>query len=173
MDIDITTGIVQSQQIAENRDGGHNRRMLKVAISNSKDVQTVEWRSGSGDDAAPVVGSQVLIVAVGQAWKVAIAADDQIDPAVAEGERRVYAAEGGAIKSSVLVKVSGDVVLNDGGDFAVQFTALENALAALDTALNAEFGKIATAISGLGGSYTPTPISTDISGSKVDKVRLP
>lgn len=116
MSSSLSTGIVTGRKVSDNRDGGHKRLLLTVSLSSAADEQTVEWMGGAGDDASPVDGARVVVLAIGQAWKVAFAADDQVDPTSAEGERKIYAIDGvgGAIVSAVHVKADGSAVITTG-----------------------------------------------------------
>lgn len=92
----------------------------------------------------------------------------------AAGEFRLYSLkEDKSLAAYVWAKNTGDLELNGKEDFAVRFNALEQALQQQDAAVNAELTKIATGISAAGGSYVPTEIQTDISGAKVETVKLP
>ena len=62
--------------------------------------------------------------------------------------------------------------LGGNDDNAVRYSTLVSGLIANDTLINAELTKIATAISTLGGSYVPTPVSTNITLAKVDGVKV-
>jgi len=55
----------------------------------------------------------------------------------------------------------------------VKFNPLSAAHTAYDVAVNAEFSKIATAISTLGGAYVMQPVNSDIALAKVETVKFP
>lgn len=165
----IQTGIVKGRQIAKNRDGGRDVLLLQVELSDPYDVQTVEFMQGAGDQYSPDNGSKVLVISNGAAYKIAIAVDDLTLVGIEIGERAIRAVLGGAVKSSVLCKVDGNLVFNEGADFAVRFSALESGFNVLRDAFDGHtHGFI-----GSGSVVAVADSGADISGSKVDKVRLP
>lgn len=100
-------GTVISGSVETNRDGETNSRLLQVSISDPEDIQTVEWAHAAGDDYNPPPGTAVIVVDLGEAWKVAIAADDLIDPSVLPGEREIYSQVAGVKQASLKLLVSG------------------------------------------------------------------
>jgi hypothetical protein len=130
-------------------------------------MQTVQYFNPAGEDAGPPIGSQVIILDVGPAFKVAIAVQDNIAPSSDPGEKTIYSQQGDAVKAFINLLTSGIINLNGDADFAVRFNALETALQQLVTDIN-------TALGGkLDGSGTPGTITLDVSGAKVDEVKLP
>jgi hypothetical protein len=161
----LQTGIVKGRQVAKNRDGGRDVLLLQVELSDPDDVQTVELMQSAGDQCNPENGSKVLVISNGSAYKIAIAVDDLTLVAIEVGERAIRAVLDGSVKSSVLCKVDGNVVFNEGTDFAVQFTALKVAFDLLVVNFNAHFH--------VPSGPTPTvPSVANIDASKVAKVRL-
>ena len=156
-------GKVTGREVIENRDGQNSRLMLQVEITDSDDIQTVELRNQYGEDNNPVNGSQVLIVDIGSAFKMAIAAEDGITPSMNPGEKKIYSVSGIAIAAFIDFLESGILNINGSVDFAVRFDALNTALQTMLTSLNAD-------IVSAGGSGSTT---LDISGAKVDTVKLP
>ena len=105
----IMAGEVTGSEVKNNRDGKIAKRMLQVRISDVDDIQTVQFMSFTGDDTHPPIGSTVLIVSIGEAWKIAIAADDSIVPSMAVGEKKIYSLSGGTIQAyiNLLAECSG------------------------------------------------------------------
>ncbi|KPK96003.1 hypothetical protein AMJ80_02360 [bacterium SM23_31] len=163
-----TTGIITGHEIGKNKTGTKDVVLLQVRITDKDDIQTVELMSNSGYNAIPPVGARVLIVQVTPSWKIGITESDNIPPSVDEGEVEIYSQENDTIKAFILLLKSGIIELNGNNDFAVRFTALETGLQAFITDLNT---KLAAAFTGVGGSWPGT--SLDISGAKVDEVKLP
>jgi len=151
---------------------GNLRRFLQVAIDSPEDVQSIEQFNQSGIDSSPSLGSTVLIDDSGTR-KVAYAVDDGIVPVGLPGETHLYSSLLGARAASIILRTAGILELNGVADFAVRFSALQGGLSGMAAALNVELGKIATEINGLGGSYTPAPITIDLSTARVDQVKLP
>lgn len=162
----IQTGIIRGRKTEKNRDGIRDVLLLQVELTATDDVQTVELMQGSGDQYNPPDGSKVLVVSNGAAYKIAIAVDDLVALSIEIGERAIRAILDGEVKSSVLCKIDGNLVLNEGADFAVQFTAMKTAFEQLVDDHNEHTH---TAFN------TPPAASSDadMSGAKVDKVRLP
>ncbi len=162
----IQTGIVKGRQIAKNRDGARNVLLLQVELTAKNDVQTVEFLQGAGDQYNPPNGSKVLVISNSPAYKIAIAIDDLIAISIEVGERAIRAVLDGGVKSSILCKVDGNLVLNEGTDFAVQFTAMETAFNQLKSDHDLHTHPSI-------GAPPVAPSTADMSGAKVDKVRMP
>lgn len=169
----MITGTVTGREFKENRDGTNLRLLLQVQVTDSDDVQTVEYMATSGEDSNPPNGSKVLIVGIGSAYKIAIAADDNIEPTMLEGEKKLYSIEAGAIAAFINFLQSGIIELNGNADFAVRYNALETA-----------FNQLQSDFDGHSHLYTPgtgTPTQTsgppastaDITAAKVDTVKVP
>ncbi len=167
----IQTGIIKGRETKTNRDGVRDVLLLQVELTDKDDVQTVELMQGAGDQYNPENGSKVLVVSDGPAYKIAIAVDDMTAIALDIGERAIRSVLGGEVKSSVSCKTDGNLVLNEGTDFAVQFTALKTIIDGLVTALNSHIHT-----SALPGSPTSSPVVpfvVDMTPAKINKVRLP
>jgi len=169
----IRLGTVTGRSTAKNRDGEGNRLLLQVEMSNADDVQTIEMINAPGEDSNPPKGSQVLIVDLGSAFKAAIAADDGVAPSMAEGEKKLYSISAGAVVAFINLLASGELELNGNADFAVRYNALETAFNQLQADFDAHTHLYTP------GAGTPTqtgapPASTaDITGAKVDTVKVP
>lgn len=163
----LENGVVDGSEIAKNKDGPNERRLLRVIISDPEDVQTVEWMGATGRDSGVAAGDSVLIGTVGST-KFAFAADDRIKPESLAGEERIYSRQGDAKAAEIILRTNGDVEINGDNDFAVSFNKLEIILTQLAADLNAEFTKIAAAVP----SYTPATISVDLTPAKVVDVKL-
>jgi len=155
-------GRVISSEIAENRDGEKKVLLLKVELSDPDDIQTVEYLQAAGEDFRPQPDTTVIVGDLGEAWKVALGADDGIEPTAAEGEREIYAYSGGQKKGRLGCKLSGDVVAGDGDDYVGQsgkiLTELQNLkthLDALKTAIDSHTHTVP--ISGPAGTTPTTP----------------
>lgn len=105
-------GRVISQEIKINRDRKTKSRMLRVAITSDKDVQTVEYFSGYGDNSVPPVGADVVVLAIGEAWKIAIASRCGIEPTGNEPgthEIRSTDAIGTTVKARIILHADGNI----------------------------------------------------------------
>lgn len=86
-------GRVISSEIGTNRDGEENVLLLQVEMSDPDDIQTVEYMQAAGVDYRPPPDTTVIVLGLGTAWQIAIAADDGIEPESAEGETEIYAVD--------------------------------------------------------------------------------
>lgn len=163
----VRFGIVTGREILKNRDGSHSVRMLQVRITDDRDIQSVQHVTLSGDDSGPPDDSQVIILDLGPAFKVAIAVDDLIEPSSTPGEKMIYSSEGGVIKAFIKLLTSGIIELNGNIDNAVRFAALDTQLQTLVGQINAILGTKAD------GSGTVGALILDLSPAKVDEVKLP
>lgn len=163
----MTTGIVTGWELGQNKNGTKIVVLLQVRITDKQDIQTVEYMNPAGEDSIPPVNSRVLILKVGHAWKIAIAASDSIDADMDEGEKKLYSQASGVITAFIKLLNTGIIELNGNADFAVRYNALNTALQAFITDLNT---KLVTAFTGVGGTWPGT--SMDISGAKVEEVKV-
>ncbi len=112
----IQTGIVTGKRIGKNKDGTKEVLLLQVEMADPEDIQTVELMSQTGENSNPPVGSRVLVVGAGPAFKLAIASDDSIVSATADGEKIIYStsADGKTVASSVYLKNDGTIIAKNG-----------------------------------------------------------
>ena len=175
----IRTGIVTGSEFKKNRDGGNARLLLQVQITDADDVQTVEYMSPPGEDSNPPDGSKVLIVDVGLAYKIAIAADDNIQPSMQEGEKKLYSISDGSIAAFINFLQGGTIEINGNNDFAVRFSELETGFNQMKTDFNNFINIFNTHTQVVSGGSAQAPAipgvqtSADISGAKVNEVKLP
>ncbi len=179
-------GIITNRQITTNRDGNATRIILQVNMMED-DVRTVEMVGQAGEDTNPANGCRVVVIDITPSHKLAIAVTDDLAPECDPGEKEIYStdnpvsakkartlwnsdgdiihdADGGA-KLEILN--SGDVVHNSGTESAVSYTALNNALQLLVTAINAAFATKADAAGANPG------ITLDISLAESGTVKIP
>jgi hypothetical protein len=161
------SGNVTGQEIKPNMGAENPRRLLQVQVTDDQDVQTVELFGPSGEDTAPVNGSRVIILQIGNAWKIAIGVDDGVTPTADSGEKILYAINNGAIAAKIHLKADGKVDLNGGTKSAVSYAALNTALQGLVTAINAA---LATKQDAPG---SPGSLTLDLSAAESATVRLP
>lgn len=171
-------GSIKNVEIKENKDGGQDVVLLQVEISDPEDLQTVEAFRGIGEDFSSPVDSRVIYIAIGNAYKIAVALDDGVapDPTIEEGERELYSSDGGERKAKHRFKKDGTHVLNDGEDFAVRFSKLESAY----NDLQDKWNQFANAYKPGGGGQSPlgapvsaSPSNADIGEAKVEDILLP
>lgn len=133
-------GTVTSSEIIENKDDESKTLLLQVSISDDDDVQTAELLTTSGEDTRPIDGGAVaFILSIGEAYKLAIAMDDGIEPTVEKGEKEFYSIDPltGLKKSFLKFLNDGNIQINGKNDNAVRFAELETAFNLLRTEFNA------------------------------------
>jgi hypothetical protein len=88
------------------------------------------------------------------------------------GEIRLYSLDANkALKSFIWLKNDNTIEFNGNTYSMVRFEPLESGISAKDNLINIELGKIATAISSLGGVYVPASITTNISTAKNEDLK--
>jgi phage gp45-like len=178
----IMTGTVKGYEIGKNREGSQNVLLLQVEISGPDDIQQVEYMSGIGDNSIPVEGSIVTIIQAGRGWKIAVAYNDgkDFDSNISAGEKKLYAVENGVIKSFINILKDGNIELNGNANFAVSYNDLETAINNLVSSINSAIAGAITGHTHVETGTTTAPgvgsapsVTSDISASKVDEVKLP
>lgn len=160
-------GTVTGYEIGRNRNGTRDVLLLQVRLSEPDDVQTVEYMSATGDDSVPPTGSRVVVLSAGPAWKIAIAAQDEIKPVASEGERILYSQESGSIKAFIALRTDGNAEINGDAKTAVRFSDLDTALQNLVAAINVALG------TKLDGGGTAGTLTLDLSAAEAATVKLP
>lgn len=88
------------------------------------------------------------------------------------GEKRIYSMNpDGSLSAYIWMKANNVIELNGNSDNVVRYQSLATGLNNQDNLINTELGKIAAAITGLGGSYVPGNITTDINSAKINEVK--
>lgn len=176
----IQRGKVTGREIKKNRDGTKNVLLLQVEITDPDDIQTVEYMTPSGEDANPPNGSDVAIVSVGNAYKIAITADNGVEPVMAPGEKRLYSTStSGDVAADLKFLTDGVAELNGNGDFAVRFLKLKEAFDQLKNDYNTHISNYNIHVhSNPEGGNTGVPTVTDseteadMAFAKVENVKL-
>jgi phage gp45-like len=132
----------------------------------------------------PAEGIKGVMLDVGDNNIIIATHDYRLNKTLDKGETLLYSIDAnGVIKSSVLLKIDGEMVLNDGADYAVKYSKLESEFNKLKTSHNdllTEY-KLHThpyVDTPVGPSVTSATVSTqianasDITLTKVDKVRI-
>lgn len=167
------TGLVSNIEIKKNKDGKQPVRLLQCVISDPDDVQTIEWINAPGRDSGIIAGDIVLIVTVGST-KFAIADDHGVEPTAQGGEEIWFSRDAGKAKAAeIILREDSSIELNGNNDFIISFNSLKNILDTFIIDLNQEFTNVATAINSITpGTYTPTPITLDITPVKVADIKI-
>jgi len=183
----VKIGKITKIEKGVNRESGPVVVLLQVQLTDDGDVQTVQLMNPPGEDNMPVVGSRVVVHDVGSALKIAYAANDGLEPSMAEGEKMIYSLESGIIKgfiklyetgniiiegAKVTLTASGDLELNGNVDYAVRFNALQTQLTAFMVMLLAHTHSGVASGAATSGTVN-SPLTLDISTAKATTVRLP
>lgn len=123
--------------------------------------------SPAGMDSVPLPDDKQFIEKKDGTGNFVILGSLMISQGAKAGEMIIYSRDSnGAVKGKVYVNNAGEIVLNDGVDYAVTHTQLQTALTAYANSVNLSLA------AKLDGGGTTGTTSVDISSSKVEKVRL-
>ncbi|WP_036384089.1 hypothetical protein [Muricauda sp. MAR_2010_75] len=90
------------------------------------------------------------------------------------GEKRIFSlTPEGDLSFAVHLKNDGTCEIGGNSDNLIRFQPLNTAIQQMNTHVNQELTKIASAITSVGGTYTPTPLNIDISASKIESIKAP
>jgi phage gp45-like len=132
--------------------------MLQVQIADPDDIQSVEYLQAAGQDYNPPPGTAVLIVDLGRAWKVAIAADDAIEPSVSPGEFEIYSHAGGVRQASIKWLLSGIIEAHSvTGVSGLDFVALAQKVLTELQAVQSDFNALKGVFDAHTHIYSPGP----------------
>lgn len=171
--LNLMLGTIKGSEIRQNRDSNINSRMLNSEISSPEDIQSVELIIPHGQDFNPEIDNVVLILEISPSYKLGILIDDGSvpDATLQEGEKELFSIQNGVKKAKIRLNKDGEIILNDGNNFAVKF----NELKAQFDQFKIEFaGHLHTGVTpGGGNSGVPSAALTlDLSSAKAEKVRL-
>lgn len=146
------------------------KRILKVLEFGAK---TASESAPFGVDSAPLKGMTAVYGNTSNNGDTVILGYIQKNQLAEPGETRFFSLDAnGNLKSFIWLKNDGDIQLNGDDYSSVRFQPLQESIAQLDQKINAELVKIASGITTAGGTYTPEPISTDISQSESETVKI-
>ena len=166
-------GKVTGYKIGKNRDGDKNRIILQVELIAGEDVRSIELIPGAGVDVNPALGCRVVLSDVSSSYQVTGAVTDDLTPECDPGEKEIYSTDSPVTQKLAKIKLNKDseIVMNDGADFAVRYSALETAFNQLKMDFDAHVhGGVAT---GSGSTGATTPSTADITGAKVEDIKVP
>lgn len=201
-------GIVTAIEYKTDSANGKTDITLQVIINDSEDVQTVYWYSPCGSTALPLIDSTVIIIPITDSYKIGIAVDDGIDPEeLEEGESLLYSLDDDGVKrgtvkleadgtvtisstttleetkSSIVLENTGNITLNEGEDWAVQYTALKSTIDQIKSDLNNAVSKFNShthtgtcpngAVSTIATTTPATASTADMSSAKIESIRVP
>jgi hypothetical protein len=181
-------GIVTGSEVAINLDSDKKSRILQVQITDERDVQSIELYRMPGEDYNPSNGTRVLIIEIGTSKAAVAASDVEALDDLAEGEREYYSDDGEARLATIRLNGQSEIVLNAGEDYAVRYSKLEEAFDTLKqefsdfvtTIYNTHYHLVAAlpnpsgaTIQDLPPAAVGTPSTADITGAKVEDIKVP
>lgn len=146
------------------------KRILKVLQFGAK---TASECSPFGIDANPIKGMTAVYGDTSNNGDTVVLGYIQKNQLAQEGETRFFSLDSsGNLKAFIWLKNDGDIQLNGDQFSSVRFQPLKSGIDTKDSLINTELSKIATAIGTLGGTYVPANISTNISQSESETVKI-
>lgn len=149
------------------------RRIVKILRLGKSDVQTAFEVGSYGIDSNPVKDMVAIYAESSVKGEVVIVGYITKNKVAQTGELRLYSTNAqGTEQTYAYLKNDGTIELAGNADNLVRFVALNTALQAQVGLINVELGKIATAINAIvPGAYIPTPITLNITASKVNELK--
>tara|TARA_R110000822_G_scaffold123489_3_gene257905 strand:+ start:15592 stop:16080 length:489 start_codon:yes stop_codon:yes gene_type:complete len=145
------------------------RRILKVFEFGAK---TAVQSGPFGDDSSPLKDMVAIFGKTSNLEEPVILGYINKNQLAQPGEKRIFSLKpDGSLSIDIFLKTDGTLEIGGNVDNMIRYGPLNTALQSHNAAINMELGKIAAAISTLGGTYLPDTISTDISASKIDQVK--
>lgn len=146
------------------------KRVLKVLQFGPK---TASESAPFGIDSSPLKGMTAIYGSTSNNGDTVILGYIQKNQLAEVGETRFFSLDAnGGLKAFIWLKNDGDIQLNGDDYSSVRFQPLQSGINAKDDLINAELVKIQTALTGVGGVYVPGNISTDISQSESETVKI-
>nr|WP_299067207.1 hypothetical protein [uncultured Allomuricauda sp.] len=145
------------------------KRILKVEQFGAKTAVEV---APFGEDSSPLKNMTAIYSKTAESGEPIILGYINKNQVSKSGEKRLYSLNSdGSISFYIHLKNDGTLEMGGDSDNLIKYTPLDTALKNQDNLINIELGKIAIAITTLGGMYTPDTINTDISQSKLDNIK--
>jgi phage gp45-like len=174
-------GYVLRTDIGPDVDGNGLLRRVQIEASMPEDISDEnELMYPTGIDANPPAESQVVVLDVNSLYSVVVGGDDGTDPEDLEpGEIEIYSSQGGERVARIRLEVGGNVVINQGEDFAVRFSKLKEGFDQLKSDLNTFIGVFNGHVHAVSGSTTlvsgttGTASEASIDDSKIEDVLVP
>lgn len=146
------------------------KRILKVEQFG---VKTADEVAPFGIDANPLKDMVAIYSDTTNASESVILGYINKNQLASSGEVRLYSLDSNkALKSFIWLKNDNTIEFNGNTYSMVRFEPLQSGINAKDNLINVELGKIATVLNSLApGSYTPLPISTNITTAKNEDLK--
>jgi phage gp45-like len=134
-------------------------------------TDTAEFYQLPGFHGKPQDGAECVVLDCNGNNIVIATHDYSFGTEIEKGEALIYSYDSaGALKAKILLKVDGEIVINDGTDYAVKFNELQTAFNKLKSDFDLHtHGGVTT---GSGSTSMTTASTADIAPAKVTKVRI-
>ena len=148
----------------------NGKRVLKVLQFGAK---TSHVAAPYGDDSNPLKGMTAILAETSVSGEVYVLGYVNTHQIAEEGEKRIFSQKlDGKIATYIWLKNDETIEIGGNDYTAVRFAPLKTGIDGKDIKINAELGKIATAIGLLGGAYVPGNITTDLENAESEKIKL-
>ena len=148
------------------------RRIIKVLGKGKNDVRTPFHTSSPNTDSPPIASMRAIYMPTSTKGKSVIVGYINENLVAEPGEYRIKSTDSdGNEKNYVWLKGDGTIEIGGKNDNMVRYSKLDLGLKNQDSQIQAELVKIQAGITAAGGTYTPGSIATDISASKINKVK--
>lgn len=170
-----SVGIVKSVRFGKGYRSEKDVVIVECVIDDDRDIQSIEYLFEAGSSFVPFSGDTVLIHEVSSEYKVATSVNSGVVvSSLSSGEKAVFAYSDGDVKSIIEFLNSGELVLNRGEGYAVEFERLKAGIDSLVEYINGHthaFTGLDAGVIGTTGTVTVESVDS-IDDSKVDLVRI-
>jgi len=148
------------------------QRMIKFLQSGRSDVRMKPQAAPYGVDSSPIKGMVAIHAETTVKGNSVIVGYINKNQLAKDGEFRTFSTDAnGVLKFYIWQKDDGTCEIGGNTKNMVRYQELETGLNAQKDLINVELGKIATAITALGGAYTVAPITIDVSGARINEIK--
>lgn len=148
------------------------RRAIKGLRLGKQDVQTPVQSAPFGSDANPPPNLRAVYVRTGVKGDTIVVGFINLDQLAEVGENRQFSTDpNGNLIFEARMRNDGIYEIGGSVDNLIRFAKLDLEMQALAGSLNTELTKISVAIAGLGGAYTVSPITINISAAKIAELK--
>ena len=144
-------------------------RSIKILQFGAK---TADACASFGDDSSPLKDMIAIYAETSNISEPIIIGYLNKNQIALPGEKRIFSLKSdGDLSTFIHLKADGTMEIGGGDDNIIRYTPLNLAISKTDANINIELGKIATAITSIGGAYVPNSINTDISNAKIQEIQ--
>lgn len=148
------------------------KRTIKFRRLGKNDIQTSDEALPYGIDSNPIKDMVAVYAETGEKGKTVIIGYINKKQVAEVGETRLFSTNSsGVLQNYIWLKANGNIEVGGNTDNMVKYSPLNTAMQTLIANINIQLTAISVGIASAGGSYTPTPLTLDITGAKIDKVK--